>query len=132
MSKPVPNIDFSWLSKRKTLYCLSFNKSMGLDPFNSKALELLLAAISHSESKWGKWGETQQHHSIIHQRELRVEVGTGGRARQKRVRPLFMHLTDSRTAVCIPVTGSFIHEARLRSLDKAIFSKIIQVEAKEY
>ena len=47
--KQVLCIDFSWLSKRKTYYCLSFNKSVGFDPFNSKALELLLSAISHSK-----------------------------------------------------------------------------------
>lgn len=79
MRKLVPNIDLSWLSKRKTLHCLPFNKSMGLDPFNGEALELLLAAISHSEPKWEKWGRTQKHHSFIHQRELRVEVNTGRR-----------------------------------------------------
>lgn len=86
----VTNIDFSWLSKRKTLYSLSLNKSMGLDPFNAKALELLLTAISHSEPKWNKWGETQQHHSFIHQRELRVEVSMGGRVRHKRGLYLYM------------------------------------------
>lgn len=76
MCQPVPNTDFSLLSKRKTL--LSLNKSMGLDPFNTKALELLPAAIS-SEHKWDKWGETQQHHRFIHWRESRVEYRVGGK-----------------------------------------------------
>lgn len=43
------NSNFLWVSKRKTRYCLSFNKSMGLDPFNGEALELVHGAISHSK-----------------------------------------------------------------------------------
>ncbi len=63
---------------------------MGLDSFNSKALELLLAAISNSESKWGKWGETQQHHSFIHQREVRVKVNTGRESKTEKTEA-FIH-----------------------------------------
>lgn len=66
---------------------------MGLNLFNGKALELLLAAISHSELKWDKWAETQQHHSFIPWRELRREV-----------RPLYMEPAHTSTAVCTSVT----------------------------
>lgn len=100
MCKLVPDVDASWLSKMRILSCLSFNKSMGLNLFNGKALELLLAAICHSEPKWDKWGEAQQHHSFVHQGELRVKVNMKGKVRHKRQRPLFINFTGSSTAVC--------------------------------
>lgn len=72
---------------------------MGLDPFNGTALELLLAAISHSKPKWAKWGETQQHHSFIQQ----TEVNMGGRVKLKKLRTS-LKLTGRSSAVCSTVT----------------------------
>lgn len=112
MCKPVPNIDFYLLSKRKSL--LSLNKSMGLDPFNTKALEFLPAAIN-SAPQWDKWGETQQHHRFIHQRGQRVEFRVGVTEQHKRLRTVCIYITG-RSAVCahqcLANLNSFIDEAR--------------------
>lgn len=93
MVRSVPTIEFLLAVKGEDTILPLFQQVNGPQPFNGKALELLLAAISHSELKWDKWAETQQHHSFIPRRELRREV-----------RPLYMEPAHTSTAVCTPVT----------------------------